>query len=355
MPSWISSATTARKDLYPYICDCSGRTAWLALLPRSSGGVALDVGSGHGAIAEGLARSFERVYALEGCRRRCELLVERKGLKGLDRVEVIHADAFAVPLDDASVDLIACNGTLEWVALTVPGGSVWCSVASSLSCGGSSSQEGVLYIGIENSFGRQYLRGAVDHTGLRYTSLLPRPLASLVSRRARPKDFAYRGAEPGYRTYTYGARSYVRLLKGAGFASVAIFCAEPSYDLPRLAFPHSGSRVELGSFSTRSSIGLSPHSGTGCSPTTSSFSPRRPGSDRSARPRSSVFRDGLRRGRERRARGPVRIDAARKNVSPAPPCLGNRVALSPSRRPLGLRVFMATATPEEPNERREDP
>jgi len=237
-----------RKDLYPYICDCSGRTAWLALLPRSSGGVALDVGSGHGAIAEGLARSFERVYALEGCRRRCELLVERKGLKGLDSVEVIHADALAVPLDDASVDLIACNGTLEWVALTVPGrvGLVQRRFLAELRR--VLKPGGVLYIGIENRFGRQYLRGALDHTGLRYTSLLPRSLASLASRRARPKEFAYRGAEPGYRTYTYGARSYVRLLKGAGFASVAIFCAEPSYDLPRLAFPHSGSRVELREF-----------------------------------------------------------------------------------------------------------
>jgi SAM-dependent methyltransferase len=237
-----------RKDLYPYICDCSGRTAWSTLLPRPSGGVALDVGSGHGAIAEGLARSFERVYALEGGRRRCELLVERKGLKGLDRVEVVHADAFAIPLNDASVDLIACNGTLEWVALTVPGrvGLVQRRFLAELRR--VLKPGGVLYIGIENRFGRQYLRGAVDHTGLRYTSLLPRPLASLASRRAKPKEFAYRGARPGYRTYTYGARGYVRLLEGAGFASVAIFCAEPSYDLPRLAFPRSGSRAELGEF-----------------------------------------------------------------------------------------------------------
>jgi SAM-dependent methyltransferase len=237
-----------RKDLYPYICDCAGRTAWLAFLPRPRGGVALDVGSGHGAIAEGLAGSFERVYALEGCRRRCELLVERKRTKRLDRVEVLHADAFAIPLEDESVDLVACNGTLEWVALTVPGrvGSVQRRFLAELRR--VLKPEGVLYIGIENRFGRQYLRGAVDHNGMHYTSLLPRPLASLVNRRARPTEFAYRGAVTGYRTYTYGARGYRRLLAKAGFGSVAIVCAEPSYDLPRYAFPHPGSRSELGVF-----------------------------------------------------------------------------------------------------------
>jgi SAM-dependent methyltransferase len=237
-----------RKDLYPYICDCTGRTSWLAFLPRPSGGVALDVGSGHGAIAEGLAGSFERVYALEGCRRRCELLVERARKKGLGRIEVLHADAFAVPLEDASVDLVACNGTLEWVALTVPGrvGAVQRRFLAELRR--VLKPGGVLYIGIENRFGRQYLRGAVDHTGMRYTSLLPRPLASLVSRHATPKEFAYGGALPGYRTYTYAARGYARLLRRAGFGSVGILCAEPSYDLPRYAFPYGDSRHELGAF-----------------------------------------------------------------------------------------------------------
>jgi ubiquinone/menaquinone biosynthesis C-methylase UbiE len=237
-----------RKDLYPYICDCTGRTSWLAFLPRPSGGVALDVGSGHGAIAEGLSGSFERVYALEGCHRRCELLVERTRKKDLRRIEVLHADAFAVPLEDASVDLVACNGTLEWVALTVPGrvGMVQRRFLAELRR--VLKPGGVLYIGIENRFGRQYLRGAVDHTGVRYTSLLPRPLASLVSRRATPKEFAYGGAVPGYRTYTYGARGYRRLLRSAGFGSVGILCAEPSYDLPRYAFPYRHSRHELGAF-----------------------------------------------------------------------------------------------------------
>jgi len=237
-----------RKDLYPYICDCAGRTSWLAFLSRPRGGVALDVGSGHGAIAEGLAGSFERVYALEGCRRRCELLVERKRRKGLDRVEVLHADAFAIPLEDASVDLVACNGTLEWVALTVPGRVASVQRRFLAELRRVLKPEGVLYIGIENRFGRQYLRGAVDHNGMRYTSLLPRPLASLVNRRARPTEFAYRSAVTGYRTYTYGARGYRRLLVKAGFGSVAIMCTEPSYDLPRYAFPHPGSQSELGSF-----------------------------------------------------------------------------------------------------------
>ena len=237
-----------RKDLYPYICDCAGRTSWLALLQRSRGGVALDVGSGHGAIAEGLTGSFDRVYALEGCRRRCELLVERKRGKGLERVEVLHADAFAIPLEDSSVDLVACNGTLEWVALTLPGRVASLQRRFLAELRRVLKPEGVLYIGIENRYGRQYLRGAVDHNGMRYTSLLPRPLASLVNRRARPTEFAYRGAVAGYRTHTYGARGYRHLLAKAGFGSVAIVCAEPSYDLPRYAFPHPDSRAELSAF-----------------------------------------------------------------------------------------------------------
>jgi len=237
-----------RKDLYAYICDCAGRTSWLAFLPKSLGGVALDVGSGYGAIAESLAGSFERVYALEGCRRRCELLVERKRKKELDGVEVLHADALSIPLEDSSVDLVVCNGTLEWVALTVPGRAGAVQRRFLVELRRVLKPDGVLYIGIENRFGRQYLRGAVDHNGRRYTSLLPRLVASLVTRGAAPKEFAYDRKVSGYRTYTYGARGYIRLLKHAGFGSVEILCAEPSYDIPRYAFPYRAPRRELREF-----------------------------------------------------------------------------------------------------------
>ena len=278
LPSWSSSATIAGKTSTRTSATAPGGPLGWRFSHAPRGGVALDVGSGHGAIAEGLARSFERVYALEGCRRRCELLVERKGLKGLDRVEVVHADAFAIPLEDASVDLVACNGTLEWVALTVPGrvGSVQRRFLAELRR--VLKPEGVLYIGIENSFGRQYLRGSrgPHRSALHIAPAAPLGLSRQPRRHAKGVRVPRRG-NPATGPTPTGLAATSLCSRGP----VSVRSRSSARSLPTISrVLHSLIRApgrSCASSSTPLSTGRSPHSGTGCSPTTSSSSPRRPG------------------------------------------------------------------------------
>ncbi|NUN95487.1 MAG: hypothetical protein HUU16_04885 [Candidatus Omnitrophica bacterium] len=82
---------------------------------------------------------------------------------------------------------------------------------------------GWLYVGIENRFGISYFLGAMDHSYLKYTSLLPRPLADWVTRRRRGH---------AYRTYTYSPIGYRRLLEGAGFGEIRFFGVMPTYSRP---------------------------------------------------------------------------------------------------------------------------
>jgi hypothetical protein len=101
------------------------------------------------------------------------------------------------------------------------------------------SDKGCLYIGIENRFSLGYMLGVPDHSGLRYTSLIPRSMANfLVKRYGRSggmsRDTSNRENEKewrGYRTYTYSIKGYNSLFREAGFKFKS-YWAFPSYDEP---------------------------------------------------------------------------------------------------------------------------
>lgn len=226
-----------RRDLYPYITDTAGRSAWLSLLHGAAGELAVDLGAGLGAIAEALSARFVKVWAVEGCRKRCTFLAHRRRLKGLQGIEVVHSDVVELPLDSGSADLAVCNGGLEWVAVGRRGPVPRIQKAFLSEVARVLKPNGVLYIGIENRFARQYLRGVPDHPGTRYTSLLPRWLATAVLRSQRSTPgFSVPGLATQYRNYTYTGHTIRRLLQAAGFPNVSIACVEPSYDIPRYAF-----------------------------------------------------------------------------------------------------------------------
>jgi ubiquinone/menaquinone biosynthesis C-methylase UbiE len=238
-----------RQDLYVYITDTAGRGAGQSLLEREQGGIAVDLGAGMGAITEVLSTRFAKVWAIEGCRKRCEFLAHRKRLKGLQGVEVIHGDMLELPLESSSIDLAVCNGGLEWVAVGRDGPvrpiqkRFLAEIARVLKPGG------ILHLAIENRFGRQYLRGAPDHPGSKYTSLLPRWLATIVLRCQRTvPGFSVSQLTASYRNFTYSARGLRHLLAVSGLPYADVICVEPSYDVPRFAFNLRTSKRSLGQF-----------------------------------------------------------------------------------------------------------
>ena len=234
--------THPRKDLFPYITDIRGRNSWYELLSLQSTTVAVDLGAGLGAISEFLSSRFRRVYAVEGCRERCSFLAMRNQKKGLENICVIHNSIYNLPFKERSIDLVVCNGILEWAALGTEGSVFEIQLKLLIEIGRVLKDDGVLYIGIENRFGRQYFHGSPDHTGTKYTSLMPRWCANFVTMHRHRKFlgnfwFYTDDRSAKYRTYTYSIIGYRNLLSRAGLSHNKFFCVEPSYDIPRFSYP----------------------------------------------------------------------------------------------------------------------
>jgi hypothetical protein len=130
------------------------------------------------------------------------------------------------------------NGVLERVGYDGPYSEVLLRQSQALSeCSRCLRPGGVLYIGIENRFGANYLMGAPDeHTGLRYVNVLPRGVANAYSRIARKQEFT---------AFTHSAGDLNRMLRQSGFGQVRFWSPLPSYREIRLLTPLSGAPVDL--------------------------------------------------------------------------------------------------------------
>jgi SAM-dependent methyltransferase len=85
-------------------------------------------------------------------------------------------------------------------------------------------ENGKLLLAIENRYYLGYWLGRIDHhTGLRFVPLLPRKLASFISRITR--------GEP-YLNWTHSYWKLNEILQRAGFKVLKIFVGIPSYTLP---------------------------------------------------------------------------------------------------------------------------
>ncbi len=216
----------------------SGRAGWLPILPFSPEGVVLDVGAGLGAVAQVLAHHYGMVCCLEPIAERLRFLQLRMQQEGLKNVKLVQAALPNLPFPDAAFDAVVMIGVLEWVGEWMGGVNprqaqltMLKRIRSKLKAGG------VLLIGIENRFGYTSLRGRRDHSGLPYTSLMPRWLASLVVKLARSDYRTPGSARDGYRTYTYGLGGYRKLLQEAGFPEVTFYWPLRGYIHPGRILP----------------------------------------------------------------------------------------------------------------------
>lgn len=222
--------------VYRYIVDES-RAHWQFLLPLSSESDVLDIGAGWGTLSFALAPAVRSVTSLELVEPRVEFLRLRREQTGLRNVHVVQGQAANLPCAEAAFDTVIVNGVLEWLGLSDTDRDPHKAqlrflerVCRCLRPGGT------LYLAIENRFGFQYLRGAPDHSGLRFTSLLPRWLASLAcSMSGKRRNGHPAGSLRAYRTYTYSYWGYKRLLRSAGFDHTQFWALLPSYQCPEFA------------------------------------------------------------------------------------------------------------------------
>ncbi len=228
-----------RRDLFEYFLNEDGRSAFINFIYRKDRGErCLDLGSGLGAIPSALSKLFGEVYSLELVRERVRFQTIRKRQDGIKNWTILKGNTNSLPFPDNYFDFVSANGMLEWAAIANFDESprdvqirFLKEIARVL------KPDGVCYVGIENRTGIQYFRGALDHSGIKYTSLMPRFLANLVCFLKRKKGnfhFDTTAQAVGgkyYRVYTYTKNGYKKLLADAGISKNRIFHTNFTYNL----------------------------------------------------------------------------------------------------------------------------
>jgi SAM-dependent methyltransferase len=210
------------------------RASWAPMLGLDEQSTVLDIGSGYGAITHSLSRFAGEVYSIEAIPDRIDFTRERLRQEGILNVHLIQASATALPLAEKSFDLVVVNGVLEWVGdwdLAVHPRMAQINFLRKIH--GLLKNDGVLLIGIENRFGLSSFLGNRDHSGLPYTSLVPRAVATFMLRHSSSRHYRTQKNTPKqYRTYTYSERGLRNLLSDAGFAELSSYWADPGYNQP---------------------------------------------------------------------------------------------------------------------------
>jgi SAM-dependent methyltransferase len=256
---------TNRPRLIKYITQPS-RLGWLFhCYDEEHTDACLDVGSGWGVLSFGLSRFYKTVYSLDRVYERLRFQSIRARQDGTRNIRFLRSDFLKLPIPDQSLDLVALNGVLEWVGMSDHGQEpgelqkqFLREVARVL------KPTGRVYLGIENRTGLPYFLGHRDHSGLPFTSLVPRRLADEMVRsvaRAEVKNTPdgkfFHKAQVKYRTYTYTLWGYRRLLEQAGFTGVSPYWVWQSYSYPRI----SGSMDAASIRYAAANLGPAPHRG----------------------------------------------------------------------------------------------
>ena len=232
-------------ELLRYV-ENTTRADWYALLPLDrERTVSADVGAGWGANSFGLAPHVRRHYAVEKIAERIEFLALRAQQEDSVHVVPVRADLHALPFAPASLDVIAVNGVLEWAGLVDPHAAPGEPPRSPQTLQEAFLRQlfallrpgGCLYVGIENRFGRMFWRGAVDHQGLRFTSLMPRRAAGWYSRLRQARSPRTGQVVTDYRAWTYSLAGYVKLFRRCGFEAPQAYAAVPGYNVPTRIVP----------------------------------------------------------------------------------------------------------------------
>ncbi len=217
------------------------RASWAPMLGLNQNSVVADIGSGYGCITHSLSRFAREVYSVEAVSERVDFTQERLRQEGISNVQLVQASATALPLLENSFDLVVVNGVLEWVGewdLSSSPRTVQVNFLKKISR--LLKENGLLLVGIENRFGMNLFMGDKDHSGIPYTSLVPRRIATSMLRHSTKKHHRTElNAERQYRTFTYSRRGYGKLLKEAGFSQVSYYWPYPGYNQPYSLVPLS--------------------------------------------------------------------------------------------------------------------
>lgn len=202
------------------------RASFVGLLQPQTTGSVLDVGAGMGAVSLQLAKSFDRVYALDMVFERLAFLnVVAEQESAEEILAICHRDVFNLPFGTGTLDAAVMIGAFEYFPLSYPNSEIKDVQLRALSeLHRVISPGGTLFIATKNRFGWPFWLGAKDSSGLRFGSLLPRRMADMASR------FLLRRS---YRVITDSLRGYASLLQDVGFRDLRFYWPVGGYQISK--------------------------------------------------------------------------------------------------------------------------
>lgn len=243
---WLNALEGLPKEIKNSVFDYitrANRADWRFNLPLNHHARVLDLGSGWGQIPFLLAEAYDEVWSLEYIEERIDWQQIRKEQEKKENLYLVQSDVMYLPFLDETFDIISMNGVLEWIGIAKMDSKVselqlqvLSDVFRILKPGG------YLYIGIENRIGYNMFLGAFDHSGMRFTSLMPRWLANQYVKHFKKNSHPIEGNQHGYRTYTYSPPGYRKLLREAGFSNIVMYWVMPSHNNPIVFAPINQSR-----------------------------------------------------------------------------------------------------------------
>ena len=232
-----------------WLLKSSARIDWLfhALDPERTTSC-LDIGSGWGAITENLSYLYDEVWSMDAVSERLEAVQIRLRDRERDNVKLVRALLPTLPFEDNKFDLVVTCGVLEWVPLSTDEPPELTQQRFLSEVYRVLKPGGCAFVGIENRYGAQLMLGIHDHSGLPFTSFLPRSVANFVVRNyyalKNGKHLLSHDNPKTYRTYTYDRTGYERLMQKVGFDAVDIYWTT-SYQFPRYSGPFEAEAVHF--------------------------------------------------------------------------------------------------------------
>lgn len=242
---------TAVKEMVPteiqeHILD-EGRADARFFLPITKESIVLDLGCMWGGLTIPIAKDCKEMIAVDNTFETLKFLDIRKRQLNLENIHVAGADALKLPFAKELFDVAILNGVLEWLgyqedfivtkdyAKTKRKSKRSHTNPEDLQKQGLKEiyrvlkNKGTVFIAIENRYGYQYFHGSPDdHTGIRFTNLMPRKIANIYMRLRLNQD---------YRTYTYSYNQHKRNLSKIGFKNIEFYAVFPSYRDPQMIIP----------------------------------------------------------------------------------------------------------------------
>lgn len=202
------------------------RASFLHLLDPARRESVLDLGAGMGAVSLQLAKSFDRVYAVDQTFERLAFLRVVADQEGATSIRTVcHRDVFGLPFRSGALSAAVMIGVFEYFPASYPEtpiGEVQRRALGELYR--LLQPGGVLFIATKNRFGWPNWGGALDNSGLRFGALLPRWLANPVSLALLGRPF--RIVTDSY--WRYGA-----MLREAGFRDARFYWPDGGYQSAR--------------------------------------------------------------------------------------------------------------------------